>query len=176
MMDLKKSLDGRLSKTTARALKEQGLKYCPGCDQALAFGEFGRKQSSGDGMNDYCRACTRAIANDQNHKHGERKAHQRKGFKRELVAMLGGECVRCGYKEFISGLDFHHVNENEKERNLATNLQKSEQGKQVILQEVDKCALLCRNCHSAYHAGEWRSEWQRRESGFGYTIRKASAS
>ena len=67
-----------------------------------------------------------------------------------LVYVLGGKCCICGYNKCINALDFHHINPEEKEFELA---QKHNIATEKALQEAKKCALLCSNCHREYHSG-----------------------
>lgn len=171
MIEIRKAKDGRLLKTTARELEAQGLKYCPRCERVLALNDYPGNKKRASKTGDICNECTRAISGTSYRTHGRRWAEKRKAFKAELVALLGGRCVRCGYSEFLSGLDFHHVNGDDKDSILAAMLSKHTTGREIAIAEADKCALLCRNCHTAYHAGEWQTEWQRRTNGFGYTLK-----
>ena len=71
-------------------------------------------------------------------------------IKEKAVNYKGGKCEKCSYDKCISALDFHHVNEEEKEFNLS--------GCHCyawkrIEKELDKCILVCSNCHREIHAG-----------------------
>jgi hypothetical protein len=48
----------------------------------------------------------------------------------------------------------------------------SNKGFQKARDEIDKCVLLCRNCHTAYHAEEWDAKFIKRD-GLGWTIEEA---
>lgn len=67
------------------------------------------------------------------------------------VNYKGGECVICGYNRDIKALDFHHIDELSKEFGL------SDRGMtrswEKIKAEVEKCVLLCANCHREVHSG-----------------------
>lgn len=75
-----------------------------------------------------------------------------RGLKRkfELIKSHGGKCEICGYNKNLAALEFHHINPEEKEfqldlRHLSnTNLDKLEK-------EINKCQLLCANCHREIH-------------------------
>lgn len=70
--------------------------------------------------------------------------------KTALVALLGGECVRCGYCKVIQALQFHHVDPSTKLFELGMrNLSKRWE---VLEAEARKCELLCANCHAEEHA------------------------
>lgn len=78
--------------------------------------------------------------------------------KKQFVLLLGGECQRCGYKENLSSLAFHHRNPEEKEFTLSARelgMYKEER----LFKEVAKCDLLCHNCHGAEHNPSW-SDWR----------------
>lgn len=61
-------------------------------------------------------------------------------------------CKHCGYKDDTSRLHFHHVNPDDKggELNKAINLRWSISR---IDEEISKCILLCKSCHTREH---WR--------------------
>lgn len=79
-------------------------------------------------------------------------AQNKRGISRklELIDYKGGRCEICGYCKNISALDFHHIDPTTKEfqldiRHLSnTNIDK-------LKNEVDKCSLLCANCHREIH-------------------------
>jgi hypothetical protein len=71
-------------------------------------------------------------------------------YKRKAVEYKGGCCVRCGYKKCIAALDFHHRNPDEKDPNWRRmrcwTFEK-------VRKELDKCDLVCSNCHDEIHYG-----------------------
>lgn len=58
-------------------------------------------------------------------------------------------CANCGYSKFGGALEWHHKNSN-KEFNPSSALMRSWD---KYLVEVNKCVLLCANCHREVHAG-----------------------
>jgi len=62
-------------------------------------------------------------------------------------------CCVCGYKKCASAIHFHHDRPGEKEFTLATAVV-HKMSFDKILDEMEKCALLCANCHAEVHAGE----------------------
>lgn len=75
----------------------------------------------------------------------ERRNRQKeKGMK-----YAGGECFVCGYNKCCS-LDFHHIDAEEKVFDLARIWNKNWE---LIKTEIDKCILLCKNCHGELHSG-----------------------
>lgn len=80
------------------------------------------------------------------------KQQKLRGLKRKLEAIesLGGSCSKCGYNKNISALDFHHLNPKEKDFSLdIRKFSNFSNGK--LLKELDKCVLLCANCHREEH-------------------------
>lgn len=73
----------------------------------------------------------------------------RKRVKEELIAYKGGKCEICGYNKCIAALDFHHINPEEKDFAISdSNIYKNIK---ALKQEVDKCMLVCANCHRELH-------------------------
>lgn len=56
-------------------------------------------------------------------------------------------CQKCGEKRFYV-LDFHHINPDEKE-NTIHDLRTC--SIETIKKEIDKCIILCSNCHREFH-------------------------
>lgn len=132
-------------------------KQCPQCKEILLRNEYHKDKKSYDGNSTYCKKCSVTRDATAYTKVKERLTQKRRELKIQCLSLLGGKCSRCGYNEFISGLDFHHL--RDKSFNIATLIARSarlsESQKTLLFEEVSKCTLLCRNCHNAYHAGEW---------------------
>lgn len=63
-------------------------------------------------------------------------------------------CVKCG-ESALCCLAYHHRDPRQKVASIS-HLVKNLMPKAMILAEMDKCDLLCANCHSKAHAGkEW---------------------
>lgn len=73
---------------------------------------------------------------------------RRFGVKRKMVSYKGGKCIRCGYNRCLRALEFHHRNPNEKDLAISRSYCRRWE---VIRQELDKCDLLCSNCHREIH-------------------------
>lgn len=72
--------------------------------------------------------------------------------KQWAIDHLGGKCEKCGYSKCAKALHFHHINPTEKLMGLSYNWEKSIER---VINEVNKCCLLCSNCHAELHAGQW---------------------
>lgn len=70
--------------------------------------------------------------------------------KLDAIEYLGGKCASCGFDKYVSSMDFHHVDAPKKDFSLS--------GRTIawdrMKQELDKCVLLCSNCHRAVHSEE----------------------
>ena len=78
---------------------------------------------------------------------------RRQEVKRLLVEYKGGKCERCGVEYHPAVYDFHHINPEEKEITLGSNA--AHKALSVLKKEVDKCLLLCSNCHREKHVDLW---------------------
>lgn len=82
--------------------------------------------------------------------HQLRRRESRRKLKEELILHKGTECEMCGYEftgENHAAFDFHHINPKEKEGYV---LSRGNQEKNKI--EVEKCMLVCSNCHRILHS------------------------
>jgi hypothetical protein len=75
------------------------------------------------------------------------KSHMKK-IKLKAVEYKGGKCEICGYDKCVRSLDFHHVNSSEKDFGISSGVCKSWI---KIKTELDKCILVCKNCHGEIH-------------------------
>jgi hypothetical protein len=85
-----------------------------------------------------------------NHNTNARQKRVSKNRKLELIKMKGGSCEKCGYNKNYSALCFHHRNPHEKTFNLDSRKLSNTSWNSILL-EVEKCDLLCCNCHAETH-------------------------
>jgi 5-methylcytosine-specific restriction endonuclease McrA len=74
---------------------------------------------------------------------------RRKNIKEKSISYKGGQCKHCGYSKCTEALEFHHMNPNEKDFGLSAH--GNTHSWEKIKQELDKCILLCANCHREEH-------------------------
>ena len=74
-----------------------------------------------------------------------RKQHQQ--WFAEIKSAL--KCKRCPENHPFT-LDFHHLDETQKIDGVA-NMVSALRPKKIILAEIDKCIVLCANCHRKLH-------------------------
>jgi hypothetical protein len=94
-------------------------------------------------------------------KHLNLKIKRRAKFLRCIIKK-GKKCEHCGidlYKNHWLA-EFHHINPAEKDNDIST-LIKNKWTHISIDTELDKCLLLCCNCHRTEHFDEERAEFYR---------------
>jgi len=68
--------------------------------------------------------------------------------KLDAIKYKGGKCQTCGYDKCPDVLEFHHLDPNQKEASWNKMRLWSEK---KLLTELDKCVMLCANCHRETH-------------------------
>jgi predicted HNH restriction endonuclease len=76
------------------------------------------------------------------------KTQLRRAMKKQAVKIKGGKCSICGYDKCIDALIFHHEDPSIKEFGLSNGDTRSWD---KYLQELEKCILVCTNCHAEIH-------------------------
>ncbi len=79
-----------------------------------------------------------------------RTSNSRKNKKIKAVEYMGGKCIVCNYDKCIAALSFHHIEPHEKEFGFSSNMTKPFE---ILRIELNKCIIVCSNCHSEIHAG-----------------------
>lgn len=80
-------------------------------------------------------------------------AKRRKRLKEMAVEYKGGKCQNCGYNQCLEALDFHHQ-DTKKDKNFGIASKGYTRSWKKVYEELDKCLLLCANCHREFHAGK----------------------
>ena len=125
---------------SSQGIKEYGSsRLCPKCKNNCNINEFyDRRGKIGGSV--YCKKCTTIQVVERTQK-----------LKQEMVDYKGGCCQKCGYDKYIGALDFHHINPSEKDFTIAHLRQYKFDD--IIKSELDKCLLVCSNCHREIHGG-----------------------
>ena len=87
-----------------------------------------------------------------NCKVGAAVKRHRQSIKARAIAYKGGKCQICGYDKCVRSLTFHHTDPSTKSFSLT----QSDIGKRPwsdVQAELDKCMLVCANCHGEIHDG-----------------------
>jgi hypothetical protein len=99
------------------------------------------------------RFCSRHCKNaDTNNRHQNYLAQSARGLARKLayIQASGGKCTLCGYSRNVAALAWHHRDPASKSfeldlRNLSNRSEAS------LERELEKCDLICCNCHAEVH-------------------------
>jgi len=76
---------------------------------------------------------------------------RRKELRRKAILFKGGRCEGCGYDRCTEALEFHHLESSRKDFGISSKGYTRSWSK--IREELEKCILLCANCHREVHAG-----------------------
>jgi len=99
----------------------------------------------------YCVVCKRSTRNSTHKSKCYACASRVSRYRAKLkaVAYKGGKCMKCGWSGNIAALEFHHIEGENKEFGIG---QKVNANWEKVKNELDKCELLCSNCHRSLHA------------------------
>jgi hypothetical protein len=129
------------------------MKRCIRCHRELprsAFYTYKKPNGKGTPFSS-CKECHRIVTAENYHKHRERNLAHKKTksmqFKQQCVDYKGGRCSVCGYDKCLPALEFHHVDPSQKETKIGANFSTFKKAKP----ELDKCILVCANCHRELH-------------------------
>ena len=134
-------------------------KYCSRSCQAKASRE--RRNKGINSLKKICNKCGKEFIIDA-HGYNRRYCYEcvpkvptsgaghRALIKKWALEYKGNKCEICGYNKCSDALEFHHLNPAEKDfsisdRNLVLDWQ-------LIKKELDKCQLVCSNCHREIHS------------------------
>ena len=67
------------------------------------------------------------------------------------IEYKGGKCQVCGYNKCQAALELHHLNKSEK--NFGIGDKGYTRSWEKVRAELDKCILLCANCHREIGSG-----------------------
>ncbi len=115
-------------------------KICPRCKEDKPNSEYYKRKNRSHKLYSMCKSCN-----------SKDRLQRQKEFKQQCVDYKGGECQCCGYNDCNSALDFHHV--DPKTKKFGIGKCRKTKVTQEVLDELDKCILVCSNCHREIHAG-----------------------
>lgn len=133
---------------------EKETKICTKCNRELPLENFRWKNKSEGRKHAQCKECQSAQERERyrNDLTRREKLFEIAKNQREKNFLLIEEvksqgCVKCGEKRICS-LDFHHIDPTLKTDNI-NHLRTC--GYETLKKEIDKCVVLCANCHREFH-------------------------
>lgn len=115
--------------------KEQLPSNMKRCTKCLEIKD--RSNFYGKKLQSFCKDCAKTIAKERI-----------KGFKDKCLTYKGTKCSKCGYNKCKAALEFHHVDGSEKDFTISNVRTRNFDS---VKKELDKCILICSNCHKELH-------------------------
>lgn len=110
-------------------------KICFRCKENKKINNFHKKIKS-SGYHSYCKKCLNDLV-----------VIRLQNIKIKSIEYKGGKCYRCGYNKYFGALEFHHRDNLKKDFSISSSCKNFEN----IKSELDKCDLVCANCHRELH-------------------------
>jgi hypothetical protein len=138
-------------------------KICTTCNIEKSLDCFAKNPQKKDGLNYKCKECQNKYIKEHyknNKQYYVEKAKENKRKTKSIISNLKSNrkqdgCSICG-ENHPATLDFHHKNKNDKSFTIGQN--KKHYGVETVKKELDKCIVLCSNCHRKLH---WQEEQSR---------------
>lgn len=128
------------------------MKKCSKCKEEKSLSEFGKNKRKSDGLQTYCKTCKKEVdkkyyaKNSETQKSQIKKARRNRKYETTLKVIeyfKENPCAHCGEDNPIV-LEFDHL--ADKEHNVSNMINDGLSWDKVKL-EIDKCQVLCANCH-----------------------------
>jgi len=133
------------------------MKRCSKCKLEKRLDEFHNCKSKKDGKQPYCKSCL-IVATKKDYRVNNRKRvfSERAKAKRDEIRGIFNSirahnvCAFCD-ESTLCCLDFHHL--DPKQKDLSVSRLSFAKSKDRMLKEMQKCVVVCSNCHRKIHAG-----------------------
>ena len=130
-------------------------KICSKCGLEKPINEFVKNKTKKDGYTSYCKECHRKTCrayylNNKQVIRKHAKIYQNK-MKDFVNHFKKGGCILCGEKD-LACLDLHHL----RDKKFTISSKITDLSKDTLKEEIDKCVVLCANCHRKLHYYHWQ--------------------
>ncbi len=133
-------------------------KTCTVCKQTKLLSEYNKKKTGKDGLQPHCRECShekfQLYYSKNRAKHHANVQTRNKKIIQEIMDWLSTikqvGCTLCPEKNSCC-MDFHHLDPSTKVSEVGVLVKN--QSYRAIVDEINKCVLLCANCHRKVHNG-----------------------
>lgn len=133
-------------------------KVCTSCKEEKPLSDYLFRSKEKGTYHSSCRECYKKIRRrsylKRNGESDKKRSKRNRQKNREWFKEYkdGLSCIRCS-EDHPSCIVFHHSDPVEKYENVSTMVSEG-YGKERILNEINKCIVLCPNCHSKEHYNE----------------------
>jgi len=133
------------------------MKTCSICKKDLPIENFSFRNKEKQIYSSNCKECQKTFHTNWYEKHKtfrKKQIHDRRQGIKDLFVeyKLTLECSICS-QNHIATLDFHHRDPSEKDY-LVSKMWKDGVSFKTIMMEIEKCDILCANCHRILHYDE----------------------
>lgn len=139
------------------------MKTCSNCLTEKPLNDFAIRNHAKGTFQTHCKACHTAYSKihyQQNKKKYMKKAREFDARRADLIFQLkiAKGCSYCLEKDPIC-LDFHHKDKTTKDFNIGNKF--GDVSLETLMREIDKCEIVCSNCHRKIHGGRTLSTQDR---------------
>lgn len=169
-MRKKRRSGGILARSTRkRLLALRKTRICGNCHKRYPLKMFHRCVKNPLGRHYVCRTCSASAHHKRYIVHSDtmkirartayyKKAHIKQNLRAKFIHLAGGKCVQCGVRAFTElpavCFDFHHKIKHDKSFTISRKIYLDNViDEEILRKEIDKCVLLCANCHRTIHYG-----------------------
>ncbi len=127
------------------------MKLCSKCNKLQDVICFGKRASSKDGLKSQCKSCDQLYSQNMNReKRNKRQSISRKQRIKELqlkmlIFLSDKKCAHCPENDPIV-MEFDHLDASLKEISISEAIVRCFSWERIQA-EIDKCQILCANCH-----------------------------
>ena len=131
-------------------MSEGQTKICKRCNNNKSFDQFSKNSKSKDRLFSWCKPCFKNYENER-YKNGD--CERKKKNSKKIITdnqdyiwtiLINSKCKNCSEDNPLV-LEFDHIDPKNKSAEITTLFNRS---KEIIDEEIQKCNVLCRNCHS----------------------------
>ena len=112
------------------------MRRCGSCGEEKPLNEF-PFQKKRNSYSSWCKLCGNAY----------RRNRQIEVFNEIASIKTEKGCELCGYSKPSAALHFDHIDPSEKYMQISTMISQMK-SKELIYKEIEKCRVLCANCHA----------------------------
>lgn len=127
------------------------MKWCKICNTCKPVSAFNKNLAKKDGLQSNCRECSNNHSKSHYNRNKSYYSGRNKQRKQEIILLIqkakeGKSCQDCGkfFPSYV--MDFDHRDPTQKKWGLA-GARRHMPSDEEVLKEIDKCDLVCANCH-----------------------------